>query len=126
MIKIRKLTSDVCEIAESVLYGAFLNVYCQWRLEGGGYKAQPYQILALKRRKARIFDLQPYKAENFFRPALRLTDKYISISPVLSFFPVDLSLSISLCKLNNRLKSSSLFRAIYYDTKASRRKRNIA
>ena len=49
----------------------------QWqgRLEGGGYKAQPCRILALKRRKARIFDFQPYKAENFLRLALRLTDK---------------------------------------------------
>ena len=92
-------------------------VFCfterQGRLDGGGgYKAEPCEILALKRHKARIWDFQPYKAEIFFRPALRLGNKRGFFS-FLPFFLVIFSWFMSLEKFHNRMQKSYLSRAAY-------------
>ena len=47
--------------------------------EGGGYQAEPCEILALERRKAEIWDFEPYKAKDFSRPALRLAENFFSM-----------------------------------------------
>ena len=79
---------------------------------GGGYKAEPCEILALKRHNARIWDFQPYKAENFFRTALRLGNKreFFYFFP---FFLIIISWFMSLEKFHNRMQESNLSRAAY-------------